>query len=178
MIYKTGDVGFETQMLSIPVEIRNNPVLYRNNWYSKINEKDLYADFYGKFLDVNGAMFEFPYSSFFDFKNFCTSLNRLAQFLNQTFFPDHSLYQMWKEFIELNQGWQSYKKCSKIIENIFANDSIEIDCTVIEQGWINYNIARTCRMYTGSMFDNEKYPSNTQHIYNEIQQHLLRLRYD
>ena len=50
LIYKAGDIGFDNQMLSIPESIRNNPVDVRNNWYSKFNEREMYANFYADFV--------------------------------------------------------------------------------------------------------------------------------
>jgi hypothetical protein len=169
-------VGFEKKMINIPEEIRCNPVAYRNNWYSKFNERELYHNHYTEFTDIPNEVFEFNFFSFFSFDNFCKELNRLAFFLDQTFFPDESLVTLWEEFMQRNQGWQSYVKCGEILKNIFHNKSMDIDCTVMEQGWLNYNLAKICRIYEGTMFDSPKYPGNTKEIYKEIQTHLSVLR--
>jgi hypothetical protein len=177
LIYKAGDIGFETQMTNIPESIRQNAIAYRNDWYSKFNERNLYSDHYKEFRSISNPIFKFPFESFFSFNNFCKSLNELAFFLNQTFFPDESLYQLWTEFIEKNQGQQSYVKCDQIIQDIFNNKNRELDnLTVIEEAWINYNLSKICRIYNGDRFDNITYPQNTQHIYKEIQEHLSQLR--
>jgi hypothetical protein len=75
-----------------------------------------------------------------------------------------------------NQGWQAYKKCSILLENILGNISSKIDCDTIEEGWLNYMIAKSCRLYTGPMFEQEQYPTDAQEIYAIIQQHLETLR--
>jgi hypothetical protein len=176
LMHKAGDIGVEKQMLSIPESIRNSPVDIRNNWYSKFAERNLYADYYTNFTPIDCPVFDFNFCSFFSFEKFCIELNRLAEFLDQTFFPNKSLYNLWLEFIKYNQGWQSYVKCNQILENIFANNSIPIDCTAMEQGWLNYKLANICRIYQGSMFENKTYPANTQLIYQEINSHLDKLK--
>jgi hypothetical protein len=172
LICKAGDHGFNKQLLAIPDHVRNNPVAHRNDWYSKFEERDLYSPHYKKFIPVPNKIFEFSLNSFFCFTAFCTELNKLAKFLNQTFYPDSSLYTLWKEFINVNQGWQSYVKCRQIIEDIFSNKFINIDCSIIEEGWLNYRLTRICQIYSGPLFDNPVYPTNTQVIYNILQEHL------
>lgn len=176
LMYRAGDVGFEKQMLSIPDSIRDDAVAYRNNWYSKFNERHSYSDFYNDFSKISQPVFEFPFESFYSFPEFCKNLNEMAGFLNQTFFPNKSLINLWEKFIKMNQGFQSYNKCNAILENIFANRDMAIDCTVIEQGWINYNLSKMCRMYNGATFDQQKFPTNTQDIYKEIEHHLVYLQ--
>lgn len=176
LMYRAGDVGFEEQLLVIPDSIRQDSIAYRNNWYSKFNERHSYSDFYGDFSKISQPAFEFPFESFYSFPEFCKNLNEMAVFLNQTFFPDKSLFEVWEKFIEMNQGFQSYNKCNTILENIFANRNMAIDCTIIEQGWINYNLSKMCRMYNGSMFEQPQFPTNTQDIYQEIKHHLVYLQ--
>jgi hypothetical protein len=177
LIYKAGDVGFNQQQLCIPEEIRKNVVDYRNNWYSKFNQRDEYiANNYKNFPTISNSTFEFSFDAFFSFKNFCIELNNLAIFLNQSFFPNQSLYELWAEFIQHNQGWQSFIKCNQIIEGMFSNQPMEIDCTVIEEGWINFNLSTMCKMYQGPMFDDIVYPNNTTIAHGIIQEHLALLR--
>jgi len=176
LMHKAGDVGFEKQQLSIPEDIRNNPAEYRNNWYSKFNQRDEYANYYNNFSTISNSVFEFPFDAFFSYKDFCIALCNLADFLNQSFFPNHSLYNLWSEFIQYNQGWQSFNKCNQIIDGMFSNQNIKIDCTIIEQGWINFNLSKMCKMYQGPMFDDVAYPADTAIAYNSIQSHLSLLR--
>ena len=179
IIYRAGDLGFATHMEGIPQSTRDNSVLYRNAWYSKFNEYNKYGyvhDFI--FPIIPNECFEFDFNAFYCFTKFCKELNKLAFFLNQAFFPNDSLYVLWHEFITNNQGLKSFNKCNKIIENIFSNKTSSIDCTIIEQGWINYNISKICRLYDGSLFDNENYPIDTKLVYNEIQNHLNVIRYE
>ena len=176
LMFKAGDVGFEQQLLSIPDCIRENKVEHRNNWYSKFNERNIYANYYTEFVPLANPYFDFRFESLFCFKEFCIELNCLAKFLDQTFFPDNSLYDLWSKFIEYNQGWQSYTKCNQLLEDIFAGNSTNIDCTIVEEGWLNYNLSKICRMYNGPIFDQENYPSNTRLVYDMVQDHLGTLR--
>ena len=176
IMFKAGDLGLEKQLLSIPDRIRNDPVAHRNNWYSKLSERESYVSQYHNFLPVKNAVFNFSFNSFFCFTDFCKDLNSLAEFLNQTFFLDDSLYDLWCQFIKVNQGWQSYIKCNQLLEDTFSNNSVAISCTVLEQGWINYNLSKICRLYNGKIFEDIDYPDNTQIIYNLVRDHLAKLR--
>lgn len=176
LMYKAGDVGLENQLLSIPEHIRKNNVEHRNNWYSKFNERKTYANYYTNFPEIPNPVFYFDFESFFSFREFCQQLEQVAVFLNQTFYPNVSLYNLWAEFIAYNQGWQSLIKCNNLLEDIFAGKSSIIDCTVIEQGWINYNLSKICRIYNGAMFDQDTYPTHTDQVYKIVQDHLNGLR--
>jgi hypothetical protein len=172
LMHKAGDIGVENQQLLIPQDIRSCLVSLRNNWYSKFNERELYASYYTNFPSINNKVFEFTFESFFSFKDFCTELSKLAKFLNQMFYPDQSLYNLWTNFISVNQGWQSYVKCNFLLDAMLSNQSVAIDCTVIEQGWINYNLSKICQLFDGPVFDQDVYPKNAMEVYALIQEHL------
>ena len=57
-----------------------------------------------------------------------------------------------------------------------GNQPAVIDCDSIEEAWLNYMIAKSCRLYTGPMFEQEQYPTDAQEIYAIIQQHLETLK--
>lgn len=176
-ICKAGDIGLEHWMLSlIPDSVRNDTIENRNQWYSRFNEREIYANHYTGFININNPVFNFPFESFFSFPDFCKELSKLSHFLNRTFFPDQLLYNLWSNFIEVNQGWQSYIKCNQLLEHIFSNSSYDINCNIIEQGWINFNLSKICQLFDGEIFDQESYPSNTQDMYRIIQTHLATLR--
>ena len=176
LLFKAGDVGIERQLLNISDSIRADRTKFRNTLYSKFNEREKYANYYGNFLPATSPVFEFKVESFFSFKNFCVELSKLADFLNQTFFVEQSLYLLWEEFITKNQGWQSYIKCNQVLEHSLANKDSSIDCTVLEEAWINYNLSQVCKLYTGPSFEGGQYPTNTQLIYEIIQNHTRTLR--
>ena len=87
LMHKAGDIGFEKQQVLIPEDTRNNSVAYRNNWYSKFNQRNEYARYYTEFFTIANSVFEFPFEAFFSYKDFCIALGNLADFLNQSFFP-------------------------------------------------------------------------------------------
>ena len=60
-----------------------------------------------------------------------------------------------------------------MLEHIFSNRDYELDLTVIEQGWVNYNLSKICRLYSGKLFDGTEYCKNAQDVYAEIQHRLL-----
>lgn len=171
LMFKAGDIEFETKMLNVPQSVRDDPVALRNNWFSKFNERHTFANFYAEFNDIDNPIFEFQFHTFFCFSDFCAELSRLSEFLQQVFCPDQSLYDLWREFIHYNQGWQSWTKCNHLLENILSNGDVNIECSVLEQGWINYNLSKICRMYSGPVFDSIVYPTNSQSVYRLVQDH-------
>ena len=176
LVYRAGDIGYEGSLEFIPEQVRSHRALLRNDWYSKFNENSRYLETFSAFDPIPNPVFNFPLKSFYSYGNFCTKLNELAFFLDQTFFPDERLYKLYQEFMTKNHGWHSYKKCSQLLEDVLGNKSSPIDCDSIEEAWLNYMIAQSCRLYTGPMFDNDSYPADAQEIYAIIQQHLETLR--
>lgn len=176
LMHKAGDIGFEKQSLSVPESIRNDPVAYRNQWYSKFNERETFANFYTEFSATDCPVFDFSFKSFFSFGDFCVELAKLSNFLDQTFFPDQSLYELWCNFIVVNQGYQSYIKCNQLLNGAFSNCAYNMNCDVIEQGWLNFKLSKISRMFDGPLFDNPNYPTNTQDLYAIVQSHLASLR--
>lgn len=178
LMFRAGDVGLEQQLLNIDEKTRGNAVALRNNFYSKFNERNVYVAEYANFVPVADSIpvFDFPFSAFYSFDQFCVTLNSLAKFLDQTFFVDSSLTELWDKFIELNQGWKSYTKCHDLIQQILGDRDFIINCSTIEESWINYNLSNICRVYSGPMFDNNEYPTNCKDIYLEIQKQLAELR--
>lgn len=172
LMHRAGDVGMEKQLLNIPDTIRNIRYLHRNDWYSKFNERNKYVNQYYEFIKIPNLVFEFPFNAFYSFPLFCKKLNELAVFLNNQWFPDESLYNLWKTFMKKNQGWQAYIKCNSIIENIMGNISYKFECNEIEEGWINYNLSKICRIYDGELFNEDLYPDNCQDIYKILERHI------
>ena len=102
LMYRVSTLTFEEHLENlIPAEVRNNPAALRNNFYSKINERDTYVDVYKKpFNEIKNPIYNFPITSFYSYTNFCKQLNDLALYLNQPFKVDASLYILWQQFIE------------------------------------------------------------------------------
>lgn len=162
--YRSGDVTFDQKLLNISEHIRNSPERFRNQYYHKYILRDAYSDF----PEIPNPIQEFDFKSFFIWSEFCRELYNIAKFLNQPFTPDRKLYKLWQEFIERNQGYQSYRRCNTILENVFLEQSTPVNCTPYEEAWINYNITAMTGVDSGPLFNDDLYPPNTLEIYKLI----------
>lgn len=172
-IIRTDDRGFDGYIANIRPDIVSDSVKHRNFWYDRLLNRHFYSDldfFYNPtlFRSCPNDIFEFTYESFQSLPSFLKEINRLAFWLNQTFYPCDELCSLWQRWVDGNQGLISFNKCSRILENIFLNRSCDIDCTVLEEAWINVNISKICRVYEGKIFNNTEYPSNTQEIREDL----------
>jgi hypothetical protein len=167
LLHRAGE-SHEHNLLSFPGNIRNDIVLYRENFFAKINERELYCNQFPILEELIIPTFVFPFNYFFSFYDFVKSLTKMAKWLDLPFEANNKLYVLWAEFIERNQGLQSYNKCSTIIENAFNNIDYEFESTVLEQAWINYNMSKHCNVYDGPLYSNITYPTNSQQIYKII----------
>lgn len=166
--YRSGDVSFEQKMLEIAEDVRKSPERLRNQYYHKYVQRDGYVEF----VTLPNSIQEFKFSSMFVWSEFCSGLQDIAKFLNQTFTPDVALYKLWQEFITLNQGYQSYQRCEHILESVFTGQDIPISCTSYEEAWLNYNITKITGLTQGPLFNRDEYPVNTLEILNLIQSHV------
>jgi len=166
--YRSGDVSFEQKLLDIADDVRNSPERFRNQYYYKYVSRDGYVEF----PEIPNPIQEFKFESLFVWSEFCSGLQDIAAFLDQKFVPDQALYKLWQEFISRNQGYQSYIHCEQILENIFSQQSIPVNCTPYEEAWINYNITKMSGLQKGPLFDNDTYPLTTHEIYNLIHSHV------
>jgi hypothetical protein len=170
--YRAGDKSFDEWIADIPTDIRDSPVKMRNQYYYKYALRDMYVRGYDEFPSIPNPICEFKFSWFFVWSEFCAGLEDIAKFLNQAFVPDQALRELWQEFIDINQGYQSYNHCEKILENIRSAQPTPIDCKSYEEAWINYNINKTTGIENGPLFDNNSYPTDTYEIFNLIRSHV------
>jgi len=166
--YRSGDVSFDQKLLEIADDVRNSPERFRNQYYYKYVSRDGYAEF----PEIPNPIQEFKFESLFIWSEFCSGLQDIANFLNQTFAPDRALYKLWQEFISRNQGYQSCILCEQILENIFSQQSIPVDCTPYEEAWINYHITMMTGLDKGPLFSSDTYPTDTFDIYKLISHHV------
>jgi hypothetical protein len=141
----------------------------RDNWYNKLYERDIFGT-HG-FQKTKLPYFEFDYQTFFNFPEFVTELQRLSDFLNFTFVYNTDLWQIWKTFIDSNQGWLAYQHADELLTKIYSNQSSAIEPDWKLHAWINTCLSRTFRIYSGSLFDGV-YPTNTQQVSNIITEHI------
>jgi hypothetical protein len=165
LIYRSSGATFEQHMDNIPEEIRSNQALLRNDFYSKINERQRYADLFPKFSYVWNENFEFPFMHFYDFAKFCETLTKLSTWLGEKFVPNTDLYDLWLQFISKNQGLNSYNQCKEIVESILGNQEKRIACTTLEEAWIIYKITKITGVYLNIDSD---FPKSTQQIYEML----------
>jgi hypothetical protein len=100
----------------------------------------------------------------FDIKNITSELNNIAKFLNLNFFPTTELIRLHNDFLKRNQGYQSEIKCTAILKDIWAGRSTDIDLNIIEEAWINWQVARSLRCYDLPILISNNYPKNTLEI--------------
>lgn len=160
----------------IPADLMQTRQQHRQFWYSKITSIRLMPEptlFYNSdmFMHVDDKkLFEFSFESFFSMSDFFKELDRLSHFLNVKFTPTTELAQLWREFDARNHGSVSYNKCCKILESVLLGEDHNIDCTILEEAWLNYNLSKIFRVYDGLVFDCEQYPTNTLQIHQWIEQ--------
>jgi len=169
LLYRAGTSLQDNLLNSFPEHIRNDRIAFRNDFFSKINERELYGNLFPQIPDSVDCTFNFPFMCFYSFVEFAKKLKELADWLGREFVYKPELYLLWAEFISRNQGYTSFNKCSKIIENILGNINSSIEgCTELEEAWINYNIVKVTGNYLPILFNNVQYPTSTQDIYKEL----------
>lgn len=135
----------------------------RNLFFAMFNEAQHGIDLFVKFDPRPTYRYhDFPFRAFFDIKEFSAQLNELAKFVDLKFYPDPDLDRIHREFLLRNQGWQYQQACDKILENAFANESVTIKLNVMQEAWINYQIARMFDIHGLPELWQEAYPENTQ----------------
>lgn len=116
---------------------------------------------------------DFEFRCFFDSCRFYQALQQIAQFVNLDFRPTHRLASLHQEFLQINQGLASERKCLAVFESIVAGQSTEIQLNIIEEAWLNYCISRAFNVYNAVELSQDSYPTNTKTIseicYNYIQ---------
>lgn len=138
--------------------------IIRNYFYSKFDSAELGVNMFNNFK-FSGARHKFPFSSFFNFEQFCLELNKCAFFLNMDFYPTTRTFEIWKEFISINQGYQSQQKCDQALLSILSGSHMDIsDFNVIEEAWLLYRISNIFRCYNHSILWQDKFLSDTKEI--------------
>lgn len=169
---RAGDIPIEKKITNTPAHVRDNPVLLRNEWYSKFNslEDGYAAPTTWEWQDV--PSFNFPMESLFDIVEFYQSLHKLANFLQTTFVPDAELAKLLEQFLDKNQGWQYYKKSKELVAAALSAKSVSFDSNEILQALVNSLLSKSVGLFDGAMFDNKVYPNNTVDIWNHVLHHL------
>jgi hypothetical protein len=171
VICRAGDIPKKDKEADIPLHIRNDHALLRNDYFSKFSNSrhawSLPARW--KFSDVPNL--EVNMSSVYDFFSFLETLKNISDFLENKFSPDQELFYLWQEFIARNQGWKAWALCNDILTDIVANRAREINLEIEQQALLNVLISKTLGIHDGRLFDRSDYPSNTKDIYDLLKLH-------
>lgn len=142
----------------------------RNYFYSQLRESNF-------FLDVVNAhdnydcikIIKFDVGQFESIKSFIESLQKLSVELNnKQFIFDEDFSCLYNEFIDKNEGIKSYNKCNDIITDIISGKYVDINLTIIEEGFINCWITKTFNIHSDIDCFSDNYPTNTRIIYDQI----------
>lgn len=107
---------------------------------------------------------DFRFGSFFSVSDFLEELQTLSQFVNLEFRPDLKLIDLHRDFLSRNQGYNSQTKCSKILDSIVNQTSMDIQLNIVEEAWINYKLTRLFDLYDHPALESDNYPRNTLDI--------------
>jgi hypothetical protein len=142
--------------------------ILRNYFYSKF-EYDNYGISMWNTFKYTGQKYVFPLSAFYNLEEFYFHLNNCAYFLNLNFYPTPETANIWHDFITRNQGYQSQKKCNKIIQSILKNVELSTEnLTLVEEAYISHRIAKIFRCYSHPSLTDETFPTSTTEIADAI----------
>lgn len=140
----------------------------RNYFYSMLSEYSNGLGMFVNFTPSSAQIHNFPFRAFFDIGNFYQELNEIAKFLNQDFFPTIELGKLHSDFINRNQGYLSEVKCKQVWSAILHGKPMNIKLNLVEEAWINVQIAKSFRCYDHPMMIQDEYPTNTLDISKAI----------
>ena len=143
----------------------------KNNWYTKLTERH-----FDQTLAYNNPRnlptFNFNFECFFDFTKFVSVLQEVSQFVNMTLRYDSSLYDLWLEFMNRNQGYDLYTQGNRILSFAYGNQPHEIPNNWQLHAYLNYVLSASFRIHDGILHTNKIYPTDTCELYSIIQKHL------
>ena len=135
----------------------------RNYFYSMFADTVIGLDNFTHFNPAE-CTYSFPFAAFFDISQFYRELNQIGKFLNFNFYPTIELGKIHEEFILLNQGYTSDTKCRQILANILNNVDQPMTLNIIEEAWLNWQIAEIFRCYNLPLLLENNYPTSTLEI--------------
>jgi hypothetical protein len=120
----------------------------------------------GMFTAFNAApsVYQFPFRALFDIREFYQELNNIAKFLGLNFYPTPSLSKFHSDFLRFNQGYHSEIKCKEIWQAILQGQSMKIKLNLLEEAWINHQVAICFRCYDLPLLTQDNYPTDTLDI--------------
>jgi hypothetical protein len=170
---RVADIPLEESIKLIDTEVRQQPRMLRNQWYSKFIDDSHAHTYPGNWRWQSIPAFDFGMEKLYDLYNFYNTMYNCAEYLGMRFCPDIELAQLWQEFIQRNQGWQIYTKCKTIVDQVLSGIDAPITTNEIEQALINAMLSKTVYIFDGPLFEENQYPNSTAEIWDKIQQHLV-----
>lgn len=167
-MYRVGDITLLGSYQNIPAEVRNSAVRLRNDWYSKLVDDENQYRLHYEWRWTTTPSFEFPMENLYDLSMLYQTMYDCASYLEQRFVPDQELYQIWHQFMDLNQGVQMFNKCKKLVESALAQHSVEFDSTEPEQALINVMLGHVVGLFDGPLFSHDQYPTNTMALWDHV----------
>lgn len=139
----------------------------RNYFYSMLNDHDNGLKMVANFQPATYAH-QFPFRAFFNIGYFYQELNTISKFLVLNFYPTVELGDLHRQFLERNAGYHSEIKCQQIWQDILLGRSREIKLNLLEEAWINHQVANTFRCYDHPLLSTDRYPTDTLEISQAI----------
>jgi hypothetical protein len=140
----------------------------RNYFYSMLEDHNNGLKMFTTFDDTVTPAHHFPFRAFFDIGQFYQELNKIANFMGLNFYPTVELGKLYIDFLKYNQGYCSEIKCKQIWNSILHNCSTEIKLNLIEEAWLNHQVASCFRCYDLPLLMQDQYPTNTLEISQAI----------
>lgn len=152
----------------------------RNLFYSTFLDEETELKKFNTWIPVDNQTHYFCIDSIYNYSEFVKELGKVSVFAGKRgwTFDHKTLYPIWNEFIELNQGYNSYLKCWDIINNMLANDNVDINCNLFEEAYINSYITQTFNIYDGTECFGNHYPGDTLQLHHQITNRVKEIRND
>lgn len=172
VLHRAGGISKEEKESKVEEFKNYSPCQYRIDYYSKFKYRDLGHVVPDNWKFQDKKSFTVKMFDLYDYVNFCRLMQNLANFLNMTFKPEVSLFQLWKKFMDLNQGYNIWHTCKNIFCQMSANDNTIIDIDTEHQAVLNFLISDCYNVYTGQMFDSDEYPNNTHKLWEIVKKEI------
>jgi hypothetical protein len=136
----------------------------RNYFYIMLGNYDNGLRMFTSFDNTPANIYHFPFRAFFNIQKFYQELNKIAKFLGLNFYPTIELAKLYDNFLKYNQGYQSEVKCNQIWQAILHGESKDIKLNLLEEAWVNNQVATCFRCYDLPLLIQDQYPTNTLEI--------------
>lgn len=148
----------------------HSPGLIKQDLFAKLMERTHFQP--EQVQHPSKSVFNFDYGSFFDLADFLQQLQKLSVWLDQVLVVSPELIKLWQNFIEKNQGFQTYQRVNYLIEKILLGQCEPVEDDFFVHAGINVGLARLARVYEPELHSLDSYPTDTQQIHNIVCKHF------